>query len=136
MVISTAHATMDLLSETTESLVKKLTISILALSFLILNAVMPVVSKDTIPRLEYVSVNQDKNLILMGKRALTLMNAVMEIPVLTIAQTQIMVLNVNVLLDTNFRTTEYLVKNVMDFSTVWTVRLLVNVDEGQKPATM
>ena len=44
----------------------------LALSFLILNAVMPVVSKDTIPRLEYVSVNQGKNLIVMGKRALVI----------------------------------------------------------------
>ena len=42
------------------------------------------------------------------------MNAVMEVHVPTTAQIQIVGLNVIVLLDTNFRTTEYLVKVCRD----------------------
>ena len=55
----------------------QLTISILALGFLVLNAVMPVGSEGIVPRLEYVSVNQDESLISMGKRALVIISCCM-----------------------------------------------------------
>lgn len=84
----------------------------------------------------FVSVNLVTNLVATGQHALTSTSAAAITTVSTTVQTQMVHLNVDVPLDTDFRTMEYLAKHATNISTAKTVRHLVNVGVAPRHATI